>query len=68
MGTIYIHRFRNGAWGDHLAIQGILNEFQVVINVLCSEHANVRIFPRSGNVEYDVYIGLILQYHYVGLD
>ena len=21
----YIHRFRNGAWGDHLAIQGIAN-------------------------------------------
>ena len=26
------------------------------------------VLPRNGNVEYEVYIGLILQYHYVGLD
>ena len=29
----------------------------------------VRIVPRNlGNVEHEVYIGLILQYHYLGLD
>ena len=26
-----------------------------------------RIVPRNGNVKHEVYIGLILQYHYVGL-
>ena len=30
----YLHRFRNGAWGDNLTIQGISNEFNVAINVL----------------------------------
>ena len=65
----YIYRFRNDGWGDHLAIQGISNVFNVAINILSSEHSNViRNVPRSGNVEHEVYIGLILQYHYVGLD
>ena len=65
----YIHRLRNGAWGDHVAIQGIANEFNVAVNVLTSRHSNmIRIVPRNGNVEHEVYIGLILQYYYVGLD
>ena len=69
----YIHRLRNGAWGDHLAIQSICNEFNVAINVLSSEHSNMtRIVPStvasSGSVERGVYIGLVLQFHYVGLD
>ena len=33
----YIHRFRNGGWGVHLAIQSISNVF----NVLSSKHSNV---------------------------
>ena len=65
----YIHRSRNGAWGDHLAIQGIANVFNVAFNVLSSEHLSiVRNVPRCSTVEHEVYIGLILQYHYVGLD
>ena len=60
-----IHRFRNGAWGDHLPIRAISNEFNVAISVLTSEHSSViHSVPRSGNVEHEVYIGLILQYHY----
>ena len=52
-----------------MAIQGISNHFQVAINVLSSEHANViRTVPISGGVEHEVYVGLILQYHYVGLN
>ena len=65
----YIKRFRNGAWGDHLAIQGISNVFNVAINVLSSEHSNViHNVPRSGNVEHEVYIGWVMQYHHVDLD
>ena len=60
----YIHRLRNGAWGDH-----ITDEFRVAINVLSSERFNmIRIVLNSDNVEHEVYIGLLLQYHYVGLD
>ena len=65
----YIHRFQNGAWGDHITVQGISNEFHVAINVLSSEHSNmIRVVPRDDHIEHEVYIGLILQYHYVGLD
>ena len=61
----YIHGFRNGAWGDHLAIQGISNVFNVAINILSSKHSNmIHNVPRSGNVEHEVYIGLVMQYHY----
>ena len=28
----------------------------------------VRNVTRTGNVEHEVYIGLVMQYHYVGLD
>ena len=65
----YIHRFRNGAWGDHISVQSISNVFHLAINVLSSEHSNmIRVVPRDDNIEHEVYIGLILQYHYVGLD
>lgn len=37
----YIHRLRNGAWGDHLAIQCISNELNIAINMLSSEHSNM---------------------------
>ena len=41
----------------------------MVINVLSSEHSSVGPnVPKSGNVEHKVYIGLVMQYHYVGLD
>lgn len=65
----YIHRFRNGAWGDHISVQSISNVFHLAINVLSSEHSNmIRVVPRDDNIEHELYIGLILQYHYVGLD
>ena len=38
----YVHGLRNGAWGDHMAIQGI------AINVLSSEHTNmIRVVPKK---------------------
>ena len=57
----YIHRLRNGAWGDHnITIQAIANEFNVAINVLSSEHSNMTsIVPNSTNFEHEVYISLI---------
>ena len=67
--TNYLNRLRNGAWGDHLAIQGMSNAFNIAINVLSSENASmIRVVPMNASVEHEVYIGLIMQYHYVGLD
>ena len=65
----YVRRLRRGAWGDHIAIQGISNHFNIAINVMSSEHSQMfRVVPRNGTVEHEVYIGCILQYHFVGLD
>ena len=68
----YVQRLKDGAWGDHIAIQGICDMFNVTINVLSSQNLTMTpILPRS-YIKYDsegeVYVGLVLQYHYVGLD
>ena len=67
-----VQRLKDGAWGDHIAIQGICDMFNVTVNVLSSQNPTMTpILPRS-YIKYDsegeVYVGLVLQYHYVGLD
>ena len=65
----YLDRLRSGAWGDHIALQGIANVFNVAVNVLSSENSSmIRVVPMNTSVEHEVNVGLILQYHYVGLD
>ena len=68
----YVQRLKDGAWGDHIAIQGICDMFNVTVSVLSSQNLTMTpILPRS-YIKYDsegeVYVGLVLQYHYVGLD
>ena len=67
----YVQRLRDGAWGDHIAIQGTCDMLNVTVNVLNSQNLSmIPILPRS-YIKYDsqgeVYIGLIMQHHYVGL-
>ena len=65
----YLIRLRNGAWGDHIAIQGIADMFNITINVLSSQFPTmIPIVARNCSALHKVYVGLILQYHYVGLD
>ena len=68
----YLKRLRDGAWGDHIAIQGISDMFNVTVNVLSSHNPNmIEILPRSyikHASQGEVYVGLIMQYHYVGLN
>ena len=68
----YLKRLRDGAWGDHIAIQGICDMYNVTVNVLSSQNPNmIQILPRSyikHASQGEVYVGLIMQYHYVGLD
>ena len=59
---------RNGAWGDHIALQGIADMLGVTINVLCSHHPTVTVTPRFCDTVYEMFVGLIMQCHYVGLD
>ena len=64
----YLTRLRDGAWGDHITMYGIANMLGITINVLCSQYSNgLSITPSNCNTQYEVYIGLIMQYHYVGL-
>ena len=68
----YVQRLRDGAWGDHIAIQGICDMFNVTVHILSSANPTmIPILPRSYitcDSEGDVYVGLVIQYHYVGLD
>ena len=41
----YVQRLKDGAWGDHIAIQGICDMFNVTINVLSSQ--NLMLITRS---------------------
>ena len=65
----YLSRLRDGAWGDHIVIQGICNMFNININVLSTQTPTmIPNVPMSDASQYEVYVGLIMQYHYVGLD
>ena len=60
----YLRDVKEGAWGDNIAISDMLS---VRITILSSHYPMTSVTPSSGYVAYEVYIGLIMQYHYVGL-
>ncbi len=71
----YIQWLKDGAWGNHKAIQGIGDMFDVTVNVLSNQNpmaTMIFILPRSyikyaSHGEFSVCIlRLIMQYHYVG--
>ena len=65
----YLHRLSEGAWGDNIAIQGVCNMLNITVHVLSSQNpSSVSITPVGGASQNNVYLGLIMQYHYVGLD
>ena len=65
----YITRLRNGAWGDHITIQVIADIFGVTINVLSTSSGSIiPVVPRDSIAHCELYIGLMMQYHYVALD
>ena len=59
---------KNGAWGDHITMQAISDMFSVIINVLSSQYSMYSVTPSNNSAAKEVFVGLILQYHYVGLD
>ena len=68
----YLRRLRQGAWGDSIAITAIIcNLFNVSISVLCANVAGTNIAtntPMSGCSTHELSIGLIMRFHFVGLD
>ena len=61
----YLRSLKNGAWGDHITMQAISDMFSVTVNVLSSHYP---VTPSNHCAGKEVFVGLIMQYHYVGLD
>ena len=59
---------RQGAWGDHINMQAIADMLSVNINVLSSDHPVASATPSNSSATCEMSVGLIKQYHYVGLD
>ena len=69
--TRYLERLRHGAWGDNLCIAAIADIFSVTINVYAANEQRCNVLtvkPQNGSTLFEVNIGLILQWHFVGLD
>ena len=64
----YVRCLRQGAWGDHKTMQAIADMLSVKINVLSSNHPMLSVTPAICSAECEIFVDLILQYHYVGLD
>ena len=61
-----------GAWEDRIALQGISNIFKISIQILQINDTDREIItnvcPSDGVSNYNVNLGLLLQFHYAGLD
>ena len=64
----YIRCLKQGAWGDNIAMQAISDVLSVTINVLSSHYPMYSVTPRNHCADNEVFVGLIMQYHYLGLD
>ena len=60
---------RQEAWGNYITLQAIVDMLCVKINVLCSNHPMFSVTPAGiCSAKCEIFVGLIFQYHYVGLD
>ena len=61
----YLRCLRQGAWGDHITLQGIADMLSLKMNVLSSHHPMFSVAPGNCSAVYEIFVGLIMQYHYV---
>ena len=64
----YVRCLKQGAWGDNIAMQAVSDMFSVTIHVLSSHYPMYSVTPQNHCATDEVFVGLIMQYHYVGLD
>ena len=64
----YLRHLRQGAWGDNLTIQAVADMLSMKINVLSSDYPAASVPPSNSSATCEMSVGLIKQYHYVGLD
>ena len=56
------------AWGDNIVMQAIADMLSVTISVLSSHYPSLSVTPSDHHSVNEMCVGLIMQYHYVGLD
>ena len=64
----YLKQLEDGARGDNIAMQAISDMLSVTITVLSSHYPAYSVTPLNHCATNELFIGLIMQFHYVGLD
>ena len=64
----YVQKLQDGGWGDHVAMQAIADMLSLTITVLSSDYPVYSVTPAKHCSTNEVFVGLIMQYHYVGFD
>ena len=64
----YLKQLEDGAWGENIAMQAISDMLSVTITVLSSDYPAYSVTPQSIFSTNELFVGLIMQYNYVGLD
>ena len=64
----YLRRLRSGAWGDHIAVQGLANMLHVNIRILATGNPNMEPITSAHSPIGVLHLGLIGQFHYMVLD
>ena len=64
----YLRRLRSGAWGDHIAVQGLANMLHVDIRILATGNPNMEPITSAYSPIGVLHLGLIGQFHYMALD
>ena len=64
----YLQDMEEGAWADHIAVQGMADMLSMAIRVIATQNPDTPLIkPKSGNVSDMLHLGLIGQSHYVSL-
>ena len=64
----YLQDMEEGAWADHIAVQGMADMLSMAIRVIATQNPETPLIkPKSGNVNDMLHLGLIGQSHYVSL-
>ena len=64
----YLQDMEEGAWADHIAVQGMADMLSMAIRVIATQNPDTPLIkPKSGNVNDMLHLGLIGQSHYVSL-
>ena len=65
----FLDQLKNGAWADNIAIQGLSDMLNISFCIVSTQNPNnVEVHPSNDNSIGTIYLGLLGQLHYVGLD